>query len=205
MTSRAIAFVASEIGLPGGEDAILLAVPAAAVGARSPADVASRAIAGLDQAGQYAAIVDAGGGIVMRLHRFRAARHRQRYARRARRRGSRRPPRQADDRRGNAALACRFRPPHRRPGDASAGGDRRGGAGARLPPREEPANSQEPDDDRGATAALAEISNAASSSEPALAAVDGSADATEVEQSAAVDEGVAVAPGVSSQADSKAG
>ena len=30
MTSRAIAFVASEIGLPGGEDAILLAVPAAA-------------------------------------------------------------------------------------------------------------------------------------------------------------------------------
>ena len=65
MTSRAMAFVASEIGLPGGEDAILLAVPAAAGGARSPADVASRAIAGLDQAGQYAAIVDAAGGIVM--------------------------------------------------------------------------------------------------------------------------------------------
>ena len=64
MTSRAVAFIASEIVLPDGEDAILLAVPAAAGAGRSPAEMAARAIAGLDQAGQYAAIVDAAGGVV---------------------------------------------------------------------------------------------------------------------------------------------
>ena len=61
---------------------------------------------------------------------------------------------------------------------------------------QEPANSQEPAGDRGAAAALAEVSNAASASEPALAAVDGNAAATEVEPAAAVDEGVAIAPDV---------
>ena len=64
MTSRAVAFVASEIALPDGEDAILLAVPAPAATWRSPADAAARAIAGLDQAGQYTAIVGAEGVIV---------------------------------------------------------------------------------------------------------------------------------------------
>ena len=64
MTSRAVAFAASEIALPDGEEAILLAVPAQAAAWRSPSETAARAIAGLDQAGQYAAIVDAEGGVV---------------------------------------------------------------------------------------------------------------------------------------------
>jgi PAS domain S-box-containing protein len=62
--SRAVSFAASEIALPGGEEAILLAVPAASAAWRSPTETASRAIAGLDQDGQYAAIVDGEGKVV---------------------------------------------------------------------------------------------------------------------------------------------
>ncbi|MDW6025139.1 histidine kinase dimerization/phospho-acceptor domain-containing protein [Mesorhizobium sp. BAC0120] len=64
LMSRAISFSASEIELPGGEQAILLAVPAASAAWRSPAETASCAIAGLDQDGHYAAIVDGGGKLV---------------------------------------------------------------------------------------------------------------------------------------------
>ena len=71
MTSRAVAFVASEVALPDGEDAILLAVPAASASGRSPAEMAARTIAGLDQAGQYAAIVDAARRQGCRLARLR--------------------------------------------------------------------------------------------------------------------------------------
>jgi PAS domain S-box-containing protein len=64
LMSRAVPFVASDIALPDGEDAILLAVPAPAAAWRSPSETAGRAIAGLDQDGQYAAIVDAEGKVV---------------------------------------------------------------------------------------------------------------------------------------------
>ena len=64
MTSRAVSFVASEIALPGGEDAILLVAPAASGAWRSPAETAGRAIAGLDQAGQHAAIIDVEGQVI---------------------------------------------------------------------------------------------------------------------------------------------
>jgi PAS domain S-box-containing protein len=61
LTSRAVSLLASEIALPGGGDAILLAAPAPTASWLSPAETAGRAIAGLDRAGQQAAIVDAEG------------------------------------------------------------------------------------------------------------------------------------------------
>lgn len=64
MTSRAVSFVASELRLPGGEDAILLAVPAPAAAWRRPAETAASAIAGLGGDGQHAAIVDASGEVL---------------------------------------------------------------------------------------------------------------------------------------------
>ena len=64
LTSRAVAFSASEIALPDDGDAILLASAAPSSSARSAADTASRALAGLDGAGQQAAILDAAGSII---------------------------------------------------------------------------------------------------------------------------------------------
>jgi len=61
MTSSAVNFLASALTLPDGEDAILLAAPAAQGSARSEEANASRAIGGLDGHGQFAAFVGAGG------------------------------------------------------------------------------------------------------------------------------------------------
>ena len=101
---------------------------------------ASRAIAGLDQAGQYAAIVDAGGGIVtppppVSSGSASAPRRSPSLSREAR--GDRLVKRMIAA--GSAAPAGRFRAAHRRSGDASAGGDRRGAAGARRGRRREDA------------------------------------------------------------------
>jgi PAS domain S-box-containing protein len=64
LTSRAVTFAASEIALPDGERAILLAHAAAAASWRSPTEGGARAITGLDLPGQPVAILDAEGGVV---------------------------------------------------------------------------------------------------------------------------------------------
>ncbi|MFN3548773.1 MAG: histidine kinase dimerization/phospho-acceptor domain-containing protein [Mesorhizobium sp.] len=60
LTSRAVSLVGSAIRLPDGERAILLAAPAAAAGARDPAEIAARAISGFTEAGYYAAFLRSG-------------------------------------------------------------------------------------------------------------------------------------------------
>ena len=61
LMSRAVPFSASELALPGGEAAILLAHAGPATSWRSPADIAGRAIAGLNLPDRHVAIVDAAG------------------------------------------------------------------------------------------------------------------------------------------------
>lgn len=51
MTSRTVSFVGSRVALPGGEPAILLALPFSQGASRTPAEVASRAIGGFGEAG----------------------------------------------------------------------------------------------------------------------------------------------------------
>ena len=63
MTSRAVGFLASAVKMPDGEDAIMLAVPAAQTGSRSPAETAARAISGFTEHGHFIAFVDAKGNI----------------------------------------------------------------------------------------------------------------------------------------------
>ncbi|MEI9410549.1 PAS domain S-box protein [Mesorhizobium salmacidum] len=63
MTSRAVGFLASAVTLPDGENAIMLAVPAAQTGSRSAAEIASRAISGLTEDGHFIAFIDAKGNI----------------------------------------------------------------------------------------------------------------------------------------------
>ncbi|PWJ79769.1 PAS/PAC sensor signal transduction histidine kinase [Pseudaminobacter salicylatoxidans] len=63
LTSQAVMFLASEVALPDGEMAILLAVPAAQGGARGEGEIAARAIGGLEGHGQFAAFVGADGAI----------------------------------------------------------------------------------------------------------------------------------------------
>src|SRR5262249_21899496 len=53
LMSRAVAFAASDIALPAGEQAILLAHASPAASWRSPVEAAARAIAGLDLPGQH--------------------------------------------------------------------------------------------------------------------------------------------------------
>src|SRR5262245_38770750 len=72
LMSRAVAFAASDIALPDGEQAILLAHAAPAASWRSPAEAAARTIAGLDLPGQHVAIVDAEGGVVAASRNFAA-------------------------------------------------------------------------------------------------------------------------------------
>jgi PAS domain S-box-containing protein len=62
LESRAYAFLASEIVLPDGEEAILLSVPAAHSPARE-AEIAADAISGFMEAGHMAAFVDGRGNI----------------------------------------------------------------------------------------------------------------------------------------------
>ncbi|MEI5681405.1 MULTISPECIES: PAS domain S-box protein [unclassified Mesorhizobium] len=63
VSSRAVNFTASALTLPDGEDAILLAVPAIPEGGRSDGDIAERAISGLNERGQFAALIDAQGAV----------------------------------------------------------------------------------------------------------------------------------------------
>ncbi|MBZ9984404.1 MULTISPECIES: PAS domain S-box protein [unclassified Mesorhizobium] len=63
MTSRAIGFLASAVTLPDGENAIMLAVPAAQTGSRSAAEIAGRAISGFTEDGHFIAFIDASGNV----------------------------------------------------------------------------------------------------------------------------------------------
>ena len=63
MTSRAVSFLASAVTMPDGEDAVMLTVPAAQTGSRSPAEIAARAISGFTEHGHFIAFVDARGNI----------------------------------------------------------------------------------------------------------------------------------------------
>jgi len=63
VTSSAVNFLASALTLPDGEDAILLAVPVAQGGGRSDGEIAERAIGGLNERGQFAALIDAQGAV----------------------------------------------------------------------------------------------------------------------------------------------
>ncbi|KAA3450573.1 PAS domain-containing sensor histidine kinase [Mesorhizobium sp. SARCC-RB16n] len=63
MTSRAVGFLASAVTLPDGENAIMLAVPAAQTGSRSAAEIASRAISGFTEDGHFIAFIDAKGNV----------------------------------------------------------------------------------------------------------------------------------------------
>ncbi|MER8791529.1 PAS domain S-box protein [Mesorhizobium sp. M0092] len=63
LTSRAVGFLASAVTMPDGEEAIMLALPAAQTGSRSAAEIADRAISGFTEDGHYIAFVDAKGNI----------------------------------------------------------------------------------------------------------------------------------------------
>ncbi|MET2828571.1 PAS domain S-box protein [Mesorhizobium shangrilense] len=63
MTSRAVSFLASAVTMPDGEGAVMLTVPAAQTGSRSPAEIAARAISGFTEHGHFIAFVDARGNI----------------------------------------------------------------------------------------------------------------------------------------------
>ncbi|UDL92141.1 PAS domain S-box protein [Mesorhizobium sp. PAMC28654] len=63
MTSRAVSFLASAVTMPDGEAAVMLTVPAAQTGSRSPAEIAARAISGFTEHGHFIAFVDAKGNI----------------------------------------------------------------------------------------------------------------------------------------------
>ncbi|MCV3205511.1 PAS domain S-box protein [Mesorhizobium sp. YC-39] len=63
LTSRAIGFLASAVTMPDGENAIMLAVPAAQAGSRNAAEIADRAISGFTEDGHFIAFVDANGRI----------------------------------------------------------------------------------------------------------------------------------------------
>lgn len=70
MTSRTVSFVGSRVALPGGEPAILLALPFSQGASRTPAEVASRAIGGFGEAGHHVALVDGRGRIEAASHGF---------------------------------------------------------------------------------------------------------------------------------------
>ncbi len=63
LASRAVRFLASGLTLPGGEQAILLSVPAEAARGPDPAAAAQRVIGGISEPGHFAALVDAEGGL----------------------------------------------------------------------------------------------------------------------------------------------
>ncbi|UVK38681.1 PAS domain S-box protein [Mesorhizobium sp. AR10] len=61
LTSRAVGFLASAVTMPDGDNAIMLAVPAAQTGSRSADEIARRAISGFTEDGHFIAFVDAAG------------------------------------------------------------------------------------------------------------------------------------------------
>lgn len=64
ITSRMVGFVASSLTLPGGESAILLAVPILNGSSRTPHEIAEHAISGFRGAGHHAALIDGQGRAV---------------------------------------------------------------------------------------------------------------------------------------------
>ncbi|TKT74135.1 PAS domain S-box protein [Aquamicrobium sp. LC103] len=63
LSSRAISILVSGIGLPDGEPAILLAVPAKMSSARGAGEIAARAVSGFTEAGYFAALLDEEGAV----------------------------------------------------------------------------------------------------------------------------------------------
>ncbi|TGP22426.1 MULTISPECIES: PAS domain S-box protein [unclassified Mesorhizobium] len=63
MVSRAVGLLASAVTMPDGEKAVMLVVPAAQTGSRSPAEIAGRAIGGFTEAGHFIAFIDAQGHV----------------------------------------------------------------------------------------------------------------------------------------------
>ncbi|ANT50088.1 histidine kinase dimerization/phospho-acceptor domain-containing protein [Mesorhizobium amorphae] len=63
LSSRAVGFLASAVRMPDGEHAIMLVLPAAQTGSRSPAEIASRAIGGFTEDGHFIAFINAAGGV----------------------------------------------------------------------------------------------------------------------------------------------
>ncbi|MDI6028739.1 histidine kinase dimerization/phospho-acceptor domain-containing protein [Corticibacterium sp. UT-5YL-CI-8] len=63
MQSRAIAFLASAVTLPDGEQGILLAVPAAQTDAKDEADIVRHAVGGFSEPGHFLAFLDAQGQV----------------------------------------------------------------------------------------------------------------------------------------------
>jgi PAS domain S-box-containing protein len=70
LASRAIGFVASQVRLPDGGIAIMLAAPDAKAESRSPAEAGARAIHGIAQDGQHAALVGPNGEIIAQSEAF---------------------------------------------------------------------------------------------------------------------------------------
>ena len=64
LSSRAVGVIASDIALPGGETAIMLAAPDVDAGKRDSSEVALRAIYGIGEAGHHAALVDEQGNVL---------------------------------------------------------------------------------------------------------------------------------------------
>jgi len=63
VSSHAVALLASEVTMPDGENAILLAAPAMEAGASEPGEAAGRAIGGFTEESHFIAFVDGEGGI----------------------------------------------------------------------------------------------------------------------------------------------
>jgi PAS domain S-box-containing protein len=63
VTSHAVAFIASALTLPDGEEAILLAAPIAQAESRGPAEAAERAIGGFNEPGHFVAFIDGRGEV----------------------------------------------------------------------------------------------------------------------------------------------
>jgi len=63
MTSRAVALSAGAVAMPDGERAIMLAMPAAHAASRSASEIASHAISGFTEDGQFLAFVDGEGRV----------------------------------------------------------------------------------------------------------------------------------------------
>ena len=115
MTSRAVGFLASAVTMPDGENAIMLAVPAAQTGSRSAADIAARAISGFTEDGHFIAFVDAAGVVEAASRWFCGARHPAGDAGRACRRVARRTTASSSawSRPRHEVLSGRLRPPDR--------------------------------------------------------------------------------------------
>jgi hypothetical protein len=67
LASSAIGFVAAQVRLPDGQTAIMLAAPDAKADSRSASEKGARAIHGIAQDGQHAALIGAKGEIIAQV------------------------------------------------------------------------------------------------------------------------------------------